>query len=76
MSKVPVNLATSKGTGILHNQAIIANGVVYCSGQVPADMTTGEIVPGDIQKHTVRLITPFMKNVILRCRNSTNVFKT
>jgi len=53
MSKVPINLATSKGTGILHNQAIIANGVVYCSGQVPADMTTGEIVPGGIKEHTV-----------------------
>jgi enamine deaminase RidA (YjgF/YER057c/UK114 family) len=67
MSKVPVNLVASKGTGILHNQAIIANGVVYCSGQVPADMTTGEIVPGDIQKHTVCIIIPLMKHVILRC---------
>ncbi|TVY36612.1 Protein mmf1, mitochondrial [Lachnellula subtilissima] len=54
--KVAVNIATSKGTGILHNQAIVANGVVYCSGQVPADLTTGEIVAGGIQEHTHQCI--------------------
>jgi len=53
MSKASVNVENSKGAGVLHNQAILANGVVYCSGQVPADLATGEIVDGDIKEHTV-----------------------
>ncbi|TVY87483.1 Protein mmf1, mitochondrial [Lachnellula willkommii] len=52
----PINIETSKGTGILHNQAIVANGVVYCSGQVPADLTTGEIVAGGIKEYTHQCI--------------------
>ncbi|TVY81207.1 2-iminobutanoate/2-iminopropanoate deaminase [Lachnellula suecica] len=56
MSKVPVNLETSKGTGVLHNQVIRANGLVYCSGQIPADLVTGDIVDGDIKQHTHQCI--------------------
>ncbi len=52
MSKVPVNLAISKGAGVLHNQAIVANGMVFCSGQLPADLATGELVAGDIKQNT------------------------
>lgn len=39
----------------LYNQAIIAGGVVYCSGAVAMDPETGKIVEGDIQVHTVSL---------------------
>ncbi|PVH89413.1 endoribonuclease L-PSP [Cadophora sp. DSE1049] len=56
MEKVPINLKISKGAGILHNQAIVANGMVYCSGQLPADLGTGELVPGDIKQNTERCI--------------------
>lgn len=55
MSKVPVNLAISKGAGVLHNQAIVANGMVFCSGQLPADLESGELVAGDIKQNTVSL---------------------
>ncbi|CAK4020199.1 Hypothetical predicted protein [Lecanosticta acicola] len=37
--------------GIL-NQAIVANGTVYCSGQVALDPATGKLIEGDIKAHT------------------------
>jgi len=55
MAKVPINLKISKGAGVLHNQAIVANGMVYCSGQLPANLETGELVLGDIKQNTVRI---------------------
>jgi len=32
-----------------YNQAVLANGTLYCSGQVPIDPATGKVVEGDIQ---------------------------
>jgi enamine deaminase RidA (YjgF/YER057c/UK114 family) len=37
----------------IYSQAIVANGFVYCSGQVPMDPSTGKLVEGDVQAHTV-----------------------
>ena len=42
-----------------YNQAIRAGGFVFCSGQIPLDPSTGEIVPGDVAAQT----TQVMKNV-------------
>lgn len=39
--------------GVL-SQAIVANGFVFCSGQVAADPKTSKLVEGDIQARTVR----------------------
>jgi enamine deaminase RidA (YjgF/YER057c/UK114 family) len=38
----------------IYSQAIIANGVVYCSGAVAMDPTTGKLIDGDVKAHTVR----------------------
>lgn len=37
----------------IYNQAIVANGTVYCSGAVAMDPATGKIIDGDVQAHTV-----------------------
>ena len=42
-----------------YNQAIIAGGFVHCSGQIPLDPVTMEIVEGGVQKQT----TQVMKNL-------------
>ena len=44
MPKVPIS------------QAIKAGGMIYCSGFVPADPTTGTLVDGDIEVQTVRVM--------------------
>jgi len=38
------------------SQAVKANGMLYCSGFVPADPATGKLVDGDIQAQTVRVL--------------------
>ena len=38
------------------SQAIKAGGVIYCSGFVPADPTTGKLVEGDIEVQTARVL--------------------
>lgn len=37
----------------IYSQAIIANGMVFCSGAVPMDPVTMKIIDGDVQAHTV-----------------------
>lgn len=40
-----------------YSQAIVANGFVFASGQVPIDPATGEFVPGGIQEQTRQALT-------------------
>lgn len=35
-----------------YNQAILVNGILYVSGQVPMDPASGKLVEGDIKKET------------------------
>ncbi|TLP80542.1 RidA family protein [Maribacter sp. ACAM166] len=35
-----------------YNQAILSNGTLYISGQIPINPTTGELISGDIKKET------------------------
>jgi len=37
----------------IYSQAIVANGFVFCSGQVPMDPATMKLADGDVQAHTV-----------------------
>ncbi len=40
-----------------YSQAISANGFVFCSGQIPLDPDTGDIVGTDIQEQTEQALT-------------------
>ncbi|ODM19963.1 hypothetical protein SI65_04949 [Aspergillus cristatus] len=40
----------------IYSQAIVAGGVVYCSGAVAMDPETGKIVDGDVKAHTHQCI--------------------
>jgi len=35
-----------------YNQAILSNGTLYISGQIPINPATGELISGDIKKET------------------------
>lgn len=39
-----------------YSQAIIHGGVVYCSGQIPLDPATNQLIEGDIAAQTVRVL--------------------
>ena len=57
-------------------QAMVVNGVLYTSGQIPLDPTSGLVVEGGIKEQTIQV----MKNLeaVLEEANSSfeNVFKT
>ncbi|MBM4082019.1 MAG: RidA family protein [Planctomycetes bacterium] len=39
-----------------YSQAVVANGFVFVSGQIPIDPATGQLVTGDIQAQTRRVL--------------------
>lgn len=59
-----------------YNQAIRAGDFIFCSGQIPLDVATGDLVPGDISAQT----TQVLKNIaaVLAAANATfaHVVKT
>lgn len=42
-----------------YSQAVLVNDTLYCSGQIPIDASTGDLVSGDIRKETEQV----MKNI-------------
>ncbi|KAJ3371515.1 hypothetical protein GGF31_003124 [Allomyces arbusculus] len=40
-----------------YSQAVVANGFVYCSGQIPLDPTTMEVVDGGVREQTHQVLT-------------------
>lgn len=59
-----------------YNQAVIVNGVLYTSGQIPLDPVSGQVVQGGIKEQTLQV----MKNLqaLLEETNTSfeKVFKT
>ena len=39
-----------------YSQAVKHNGLVFCSGQIPLDPATGQLVEGGIEEQTVRVL--------------------
>lgn len=39
-----------------YSQAVVAGGMVFCSGQIPLDPATGQMVPGDVSAQTRRVL--------------------
>ena len=39
-----------------YSQAVVAGGLVFCSGQIPLDPATGEMVAGGIEEQTRRVL--------------------
>ena len=39
-----------------YSQAIVAGGLVYCSGQIALDPATNELVPGDVSAQAERVL--------------------
>ena len=59
-----------------YSQAIIVNGVLYTSGQIPLDPVSGTVVEGGIKEQTLQVIMN-LKAVLEEASTSfENVFKT
>jgi 2-iminobutanoate/2-iminopropanoate deaminase len=53
---IAVDGAPRPFAGAPYNQAIAANGFVFCAGQVPLDPGSGTLVEGDIAAQTDRVL--------------------
>jgi 2-iminobutanoate/2-iminopropanoate deaminase len=56
MSKEIIRTAHAPIPKVPISQAVKAGGMVYCSGFVPADPSTGKLVEGDIEVQTDRVL--------------------
>ena len=54
MSKMVVSSTNAPQAVGPYSQAVSAHGVVYCSGQIPIDPATGELIQGSIAEQTAR----------------------
>lgn len=71
-------IATEKAPAALgpYSQAIRANGMIYCSGQIPVNPATGAIEAKTIEEQTAQSISN-LKNVLEKAGSSlANVVKT
>lgn len=59
-----------------YSQAIEVNGIVYSSGQIPLDPSTGEIVEGDIRVQTERVMKNLMAVLEAAGTKQENIVKT
>ena len=52
-------ITTDKAPGAIgpYSQAIKANGMIFCSGQIPIDPSTGNFVSEDVSEQTVQVFT-------------------
>lgn len=55
MKKI-VSTETAPGAIGPYSQAVIAGGMVFCSGQIPIDVATGEFVPGGVVEQTMQVL--------------------
>ncbi len=51
-------ISTENAPGAIgpYSQAIKANGMVFCSGQIPIDIATGEFVSNDVAEQTEQVV--------------------
>jgi 2-iminobutanoate/2-iminopropanoate deaminase len=51
-------IATENAPGAIgpYSQAVMANGMVFCSGQIPIDVATGEFVSDDVAEQTDQVL--------------------
>jgi 2-iminobutanoate/2-iminopropanoate deaminase len=55
MKKIVTTEKAPKAIGP-YSQAVVHEGIAYLSGQIPLDPTTGELVEGDIEVQTERVL--------------------
>ena len=59
-----------------YSQAIKAGGFVFCSGQIPLDPTTNELVSGDISAETSRVLDNLKAVLLAAGSDLSRVVKT
>ena len=71
-------ISTDKAPGAIgpYSQAVKAGGMVYCSGQIPIDPSTGEFVSDDISEQTEQVLKNLGEVLAAAGVGFSNVVKT
>lgn len=71
-------IATDKAPGAIgpYSQAVAVDGWMFCSGQIPMDPATGELVGGDIADQTDRVLKNLTAVLEAAGASLTNIVKT
>lgn len=71
-------ISTEKAPGAIgpYSQAIKANGMVFCSGQIPIDPATGEFVSHVVSEQTEQVLKNLSEVLIAAGTSLDNVVKT
>ena len=56
MSKRQVSTSSAPAAIGPYSQAVVANGLVFCSGQIALDPATGELTGGDVPAQTEQVV--------------------
>jgi len=56
MTKQVIETAAAPKAVGPYSQAVVAGGLVFCAGQIPLDPATGQLVGGDVQQQTARVM--------------------
>ncbi|MEK7402748.1 MAG: Rid family detoxifying hydrolase [Gemmatimonadota bacterium] len=59
-----------------YSQAIVANGFVFCAGQIPIDPASGQMIGGDIKAQTERVLDNLAAVLAAAGASWANVVKT
>ena len=71
-------ISTEKAPGAIgpYSQAVKAGNMVFCSGQIPIDPTTGEFVSNNVAEQTHQVLTNLSAVLEAAGTNLNNVVKT
>lgn len=71
-------VSTDKAPGAIgpYSQAVVAGDMVYCSGQIPIDIATGEFVSDDVAEQTDQVLKNLSAVLEAAGSNLENVVKT
>ena len=71
-------VSTDKAPGAIgpYSQAVIANGIVFCSGQIPIDPATGSFVSDVVAEQTEQVLTNLREVLGAAGTSLDNVVKT
>ena len=75
-TKVQIRTETAPQAIGPYSQAIVAQGLVFCSGQIPLDPATGNVVDGGIDEQTHRVLKNLTAVVEAAGSSMANVLKT
>ena len=71
-------ISTENAPGAIgpYSQAVKTNGMVFCSGQIPIDVTTGEFVSNDVAEQTEQVLKNLSAVLEAAGTSLNNVVKT